>query len=313
MPDHTVVQAARRRRRALALAAAAIALTVIAVTSATTPVAAQESSPLYGTTIDRITSMASVVSAMRGLPDRPTTRVYFSVSEPAGYYKAAVAQLDTVSGVMGELLDSGDATRITTSAFQSRVQSYLATLRTSVGIWEIGNEVNGNWTGAYATGAAKLTEAYNDVTAAGAKTALTLFANEFGADHCGDGLTEPTPVQYSKTYVPAAVRAGVTYVFESYYPTQCANTYPTSAQVASEMRQLHALYPNALLGFGEVGLPHPVTHRTLATAEKVMSWAYHLKPGLSYYAGGYFWWYSWQDAFTGKRLLAGALSAAFPR
>ena len=44
-------------------------------------------------------------------------------------------------------------------AFQSRVQSYLATLGASVGIWEIGNEVNGNWTGTCATGAAKLTEA----------------------------------------------------------------------------------------------------------------------------------------------------------
>lgn len=284
----------------------------MAVASGPMPATAQGSSgPLYGTTVDRITSMASVAGAARALPHRPTTRVYFSVSEPAGYYKAAVAQLDAVSGVMGELLDSSDATHVTTSAFQSRVKSYLATLKTSVGIWEIGNEVNGNWTGPYATGAAKLTEAYQDVAATGAETALTLYANEFAADHCGDGATEPTPLQYSASYVPASVRDGVTYVFESYYPTQCADTYPTSAQVAGEMRQLHALYPNALLGFGEMGLPHPVTGRTLATAEKVMSWAYHLNPGLSYYVGGYFWWYAWQDVFRGKRLLAGALSTAF--
>ena len=233
--------------------------------------------------------------------------MYFSTSEPATYYKTAVSQLSTVSQVMGELLDSSDVTRISTIAFQSRVESYLATLGSSVGIWEIGNEVNGNWTGPYATGAAKLTEAYRDVAATGAKTALTLYANEFAADHCGDGTAEPTPVQYSETYVPAAVRAGVTYVFESYYPTQCASTYPTAAQVRAEMAQLHALYPGALVGFGEVGLPHPATGRTLATAEKVMTWAYHLDPGLSYYVGGYFWWYGRQDVFTGKKRLADSL------
>jgi hypothetical protein len=66
-----------------------------------------------------------------------------------------------------------------------------------------------------------------------------------------------------------------------------------------------------LLGFGEVGLPQPVKTRTLAKAEKVMSWAYNLAPGLPYYVGGYFWWYAREDAFKGKALLAPELSKAF--
>jgi hypothetical protein len=272
---------------------------------------AQGASPLYGVTIDSIAGISSVVSAERAWAQRPTTRVYFSASEPASYYKAAVSQLSAVSQVMGELLDSSDATRVSTVAYQSRVESYLATLGSAVGIWEIGNEVNGNWTGPYATGAAKLTEAYRDVAARGAKTALTLYANEYGPDHCGDGTSELTPVQYSQEYVPASVRAGVTYVFESYYPTQCGSIFPTAVQVAGEMAQLHRLYPDALVGFGEVGLPHPASGRTLAAAEKVMTWAYHLDPDLSYYVGGYFWWYGHQDVFSGKRLLAGSLVNAF--
>jgi hypothetical protein len=296
------------RKLALGVAPALVVMSVGLGTAVRSPnAAAQGASPLYGVTIDGITGIAGVVSAERAWAHHPTTRVYFSASEPASYYQAAVSQLSTVSKVMGELLDSSDATRVSTAAFQSRVESYLATLGSSVGIWEIGNEVNGNWTGPYATGAAKLTEAYRDVTARGAGTALTLYANEYGPDHCGDGNAELTPVQYSQTYVPAAVRAGVTYVFESYYPTQCGSTYPTAAQVRAEVAQLHVLYPDALVGFGEVGLPRPATGRTLATAEKVMTWAYHLNPRLSYYVGGYFWWYGRQDVFTGKKRLATSL------
>ena len=77
------------------------------------------------------------------------------------------------------------------------------------------------------------------------------------------------------------------------------------------MQQLHALYPKALLGFGETGLPHPAIKRTLATAERVMSWAYGLNPGLPYYVGGYFWWYARQDALTRKKPLTSQLAAAF--
>ncbi len=295
----------------------AIVVTVAAAvgTNGPVPVAGARTPPssrtIYGVTIDRVVGMAKIVAAERSLPERPTTRVYFDVSEPASYYASAVPQLHTVSRVMGELLDSSDATSISTGAFQTRVEDYLDTLGPSVDLWEIGNEVNGNWTGPYATGAAKIDEAYRDVARVGGKTALTLYANEYGPDHCGDGTAELTPVHYSEEYVPRTVRRGLTDVFESYYPTECGNTYPTDAQVASEMRSLHALFPHAELGFGEVGLPHPVTFRTLATGEAVMHWAYGLDPGLPYYVGGYFWWYGLEDAFTGKALLSGSLDGAF--
>jgi hypothetical protein len=275
-------------------------------------VSAQTSAgPLYGVTIDNIGQIKAIVSGESRLPNRPTTRVYFNVSEPPSYYRTAVSDVDSVSNVMGELLDSSDATHITTGAFQTRVESYLSALGSAVAIWEVGNEVNGNWTGPYSDGSASLAEAYADVAARGATAALTLYANEFASDNCGDGVSELTPVQYSEQYVPASVREGLAYVFESYYPTQCRNTYPTNAEVATEMRQLHALYPHALLGFGETGLPHPATKRTLASAERVMAWAYGLNPGLPYYVGGYFWWYARQDALTHKKLLASQLAAAF--
>ena len=309
-----------RRRVALgtivvALLAAAGSLAPALAAGATSgvagPTAAAPAPPLYGVTIDRITGLAKVVAAERALPERPTTRVYFDATEPAGDYASAVAQLHAVGQVMGELLDSGDASGMSTDAFQARVEDYLGTLGASVDLWEIGNEVNGDWTGPSATGGARIDEAYEDVAAAGRQSALTLFANEYGPDNCGDGAGELTPVQYSEQYVPAAVRDGLTYVFESYYPTECGNTLPTGAQVATELTALHALYPDARLGFGEVGLPRPVTHRTLASGAAVMRWAYGLDPGLPYYVGGYFWWYADQDVFRGKARLAGSLRSAF--
>jgi hypothetical protein len=54
-----------------------------------------------------------------------------------------------------------------------------------------------------------------------------------------------------------------------------------------------------------------VEPRTFATGEAVMRWAYGLAPGLPYYVGGYFWWYAFEDAFTGRALLAGSLHSAF--
>ena len=92
-----------------------------------------------------------------------------SVHEPASYYADAVSELDSVGTVMGELLDSSDAKHIGVASFQQRVESYLSVLGATVGIWEVGNEVNGDWTGPYADGAAssrRLTTTWSLSTAA---------------------------------------------------------------------------------------------------------------------------------------------------
>ncbi len=288
---------------------ALLLLLALAVWPAAAPAAGD--APLYGVTVDRITHLEETTAALAALPSRPTTRVYFNVGEPASYYAPALARLDAVSAVMGELLDSSDEQSISTEAFQARVESYLRTLGSDVGIWEVGNEVNGNWTGSYPDVAAKLTEAYEDVAAAGDATALTLYANNFGPNNCGDGPAELTPLQFAQQYVPSQVADGLDYVLLSYYPTQCHRIEPSSEAVAGYMRQLHAVFPSAALGFGEIGLPHPARGNTVAKAEQIMRWAYSLNPGLPYYVGGYFWWYGAQDALRSGAPLAGALGEAF--
>ncbi len=267
--------------------------------------------PLFGVTIDRTTKASRIAEALAALPRRATTRVYFEPRQKASYYAPALTQIHAVSDVMGELLDSSDERSTSTEAFQAHVQEYLAQLSGVVDIWEVGNEVNGNWTGPYETVSAKLTEAYRDVAADHGASALTLYENAFGPEHCGDGSAELTPVQFSEQRVPREVAEGLDYVLLSYYPTQCGGRMPDSQEVAAQLQELHALYPHAQLGFGEVGLAHAASKKTAAQAEAIMRWAYSLDPGLSYYVGGCFWWYGWQDALKPKARLAAALPEAF--
>ncbi len=265
---------------------------------------------LYGLTVDDISHISSAIAMERALPERPTTRVVFDLGEPASYYLGAVQQLRGLGAVMGELLDSSYEKAITAANYRNLVESYLSLLGSKVSIWEIGNEVNGNWTGPYSSVKEKLVVAYRAVAAARGVTALTLYANEYAPNNCGDGLRELTPVQFSQHYVPAFVRAGLQYVFESYYPTQCGNTFPSAARVMAEMEQLHRLYPRALLGFGEVGLPNAANGGSVNTARRVMSWAYGLRIPLSYYVGGYFWWYGAEDLVPSNKPLHSSFVAA---
>jgi len=265
-------------------------------------------SPLYGVTVDDVTNLGDIVAGARALGHMPVTRVYFNVKEPASYYAAAVRAIQPVSYVMGELLDSSDSRHIGTAAYGRRVESYVAQLGNSVDVWEIGNEVNGNWTGRYSTVEAKLTTAYDDVTAAGRRTALTLYYNV----GCGDGSRELDPVSFSGRYVPAAVRSGLDYVLLSYYEGNCKGIRPSAATWTAYFAQLHILFPHALLGFGEIGMDNPATDTSLGTARSLMTYYYGLGVDLPYYVGGYFWWYYDEDClpYATKPLWA-TLQSAF--
>jgi hypothetical protein len=265
-------------------------------------------SPLYGVTVDDVSNTTQTVAGLQNLPEAPTTRLYLDVNEPAGYYTAAVNALRPVSYLMGELLYSSDETSISASAYSTRVKSYVAAFGSKVDLWEIGNEVNGNWTGSYPTVESKLTNAYNDVTAAGKRSALTLYYNV----RCGDGPAELDPLAFSRKYVPASVRNGLDYVLLSYYEDDCNNIRPSAATWTAYFQQLHVLYPNAQLGFGEVGLNKPATAKNLPAAESLMSYYYGLTISLPYYAGGYFWWNFKEDGLPyATKPLYGVLGNGF--
>lgn len=295
------------------------AVAVILACSAIPAHAATVPNPVYGVTVDNLdnATVGEIVANEQTLPAKPTTRVYFDVNEPASYYSGTLPQVHAHSYTMGELLDSSDEQAISVSGVTTRAQSYWSTLSSSVDIWEVGNEINGNWTGPYATVEQKMEAAYNVIHGNGGTTALTLFENSYGSNHCGDGSAELTPVQYATQYIPSSVRDGLNYVWVSYYPDNCGGTEPTNAVIASEMDSLHGLFPNAKLGYGETGLTSPVTSGTLAHAKQVMNYMYTINPTLSdpslsgIYVGGYFWWNALEDCFSGSKLMLTPLKNAF--
>ena len=259
-----------------------------------------------GITIDDVSGLSGITSGLASMPKRPTTRVVFDENVNASQYTQAVAAIHPVSNVMGELLDSAYVKRVSVAEYVARARSYLATLGNNVDIWEVGNEVNGNWLGAYPDVSAKITGAFGVANAAGKKTALTLYYNPNGVD----GPNEPTPIEFSQDYVPANVRAGLDYVLLSYYEPDFNNYRPSAAVLTAQFQQLHALYPNAVLGFGEVGLRNPATSSTLATAKSMMAYYYGLSINLPYYCGGYFWWYGAQDVLGSGAPLTDEFDAA---
>jgi hypothetical protein len=111
--------------------------------------------------------------------------------------------------------------------------------------------------------------------------------------------------------VPAAVRNGLDYLLLSYYEDNCSGIRPGAATWTAYFAQLHNLYPHALLGFGEVGMDNPATISTLAAAQSLLYY-YSLPINLSYYEGGYFWWYYDEDCLPlATKPLWGTLQSAF--
>jgi hypothetical protein len=283
----------------VALAAAGL------LTACATPQPGPRPLPPYlaGVTVDDISDISGIISAERRLPITPVTRLYFDVTQPPSAYTQAIRELRPVSYLMGELLDSSDETRISVAGYRRRAEEFVASFGEKIDIWEVGNEVNGSWTGPYPMVSAKLTAGYRVVAARGLRTALTLYYN----DGCGDGPGELGPLAFSRRYVPEYVRDGLSYVFVSYYPDQCGYARPSVSVWTRFFTALHELYPRALVGFGEIGLSDPVTTATLEYAKAEIAYYYGLRVPLPYYMGGYFWWYYAED----RSRLAEAIAAGF--
>ena len=129
---------------------------------------------------------------------------------------------------------------------------------------------------------------------------------------CGDGRRELDPITFSEQYVPAAVRHGLDYVLLSYYEDDCHGIRPCASTWTAYFARLHTLYPNAMVGFGEIGMDEPATPATQASAQSLMDYYYGLAIPLAYYVGGYFWWYYDEDCLpAGTKALWSTLQSSF--
>jgi hypothetical protein len=257
--------------------------------------------PLYGVTLDNANGIGTAalnnqVTALSSLARKPITRIVFDENTTPTGYTNAINTLQPNNYLMGEISDSLYMKTLTVQQYQDRTTQFVNAFGSKVDLWEVGNEVNGDWTGTYSDVGAKITAAYNVVHTAGKRTELTLWYDP----NCGSPQ-ELDPLTFSNQYVPASVRSGLDYVLVSYYETECNNYRPTAQTLTTLFTNIHNLYPNARVGFGEVGLPDYVISTTLAKAQSIATYYYGLNINLPYYVGGYFWWGFAEDGIPSSK------------
>ena len=278
----------RHRGRLIAVAAATAVVATACATStqqAIRPVKTQQF--FYGVTVDDVTRLTQIVASLARLPVRPVVRIPFDPGMRPADYRQAVTAIAKVAGVMAEPVDSSEVTGYTTREYVARFRAYYQAFRSSIRLWEIGNEVNGNWLGPAKTVVQDIEGAYTAVHQAGGQTVLTL---SYEPGCAGDASHDMWT--WTTRNIPPTMRQGLDYVLVSYYEEDCGNYRPAPAGWAKVFARLHTMFPHARLGFGEVG-SYPAD--SVAYKRATISRYYRLRIPVPGYIGGYFWWYYAED------------------
>jgi hypothetical protein len=246
---------------------------------------------LWGVTLDNDggigkKKLAAQVDALGSLPLRPTSRIVVDYGATVADYADAIPAIHKVSDVWGQLADSSEVKGVTAATYGRWAQKIVAAYRTQVDVWEIGNEVNGEWVGTQAQELGRIQAAYDTVKAIGGKTALTLYYNP----DCWSKRANEMFTWLGTATLPA----DLDYVTISYYPSDCNDYWPSAATWQGVFDRLHARFPNATLAFGEAGQSaNSLTpEQNLALLRRYAA----VTIAGDNYVGGYFWWYWAENA-----------------
>ena len=114
--------------------------------------------------------------------------------------------------------------RLGPGGFRARIAQYIAALGDTVSVWEVGNEVNGNWVGADPM--AKVAAMFDAAKSAGRRNALTLYY---------ENPTTPgfAMIPWVDEHIPDGhrMRSGMDYVLVSDYDDQNAGHQPRAGGV----------------------------------------------------------------------------------
>ncbi len=208
---------------------------------------------------------------------------------------------------MGEILDSQFVRDVTVAQYTQRTSDYLAAFPSGVDIWEVGNEINGNWLEASGGGAAtdvaaKMMGAFDLVKTAGGRTALTLYG-------CSDSDASHDLLNWVDAHVPARMKSGLDFVLVSYYEGDCGAPRSDWASVFHELR---VRFPASGLGFGECGAIDSAGKEItdVATETAYLDRYYGMNITEPGYVGGYFWWFFHQEMVPKTKPMLSVLSAA---
>jgi len=235
------------------------------------------------TTDDPTVKTGTQVTALSALPHRTWVRCVFDPPEPASYYLPSVSAIAPVADILGQPIDSSEMGQISLATVQARIADYLKTLGGTVAVWEVGNEVNGNWLGSGVV--PKITAMYTAAKAAGEKTAMTFYYEN-----------PPTPgydmLPWIDKNIPAGneMRTGLDYVLVSYYEDANGGHQLTQTELNTIFGGLAARFPNAKVGFGEFGWGNRPP-RSAATRAALFQrfWGYRVPTVPAYVGGGFYW------------------------
>jgi hypothetical protein len=303
--------------------ALALALTTAASAFAASIAGRDVPAPIYGVTLDNINRPNAQLNSLKQLTHKPTARIVFDVGQTPQSYSSAINLFRGSAYIMGLLADSSYMQGYTASSIRDWAQSYVQTLGSAVDIWEIGNEVNGNWLGTNTM--AKIEAMYDVVANAGGKTALTFFyegepsephnciANDGGGNDMFSWINQSFQLNLlpaQRSHETENIRLNLNYALISWYPDQCQGENPNWPAVFTK---LSAIFPNAKVGFGELGTANPQGGSNYE-ANEIKSYypMQKTQAGLPpTYIGGYFWWYFAEEMVPwGKNTLSATLNSA---
>jgi hypothetical protein len=284
-------------------------------------------SPMYGVTLDDVSNVSAELNSLKQLTHTPTVRIVFDTGEPPSYYLGPIQTFRTSAHIMGELVDSSYMPSYTISAITAWTQKYTQSLHSVVDIWEIGNEVNGNWLSTESNGAdvlPKIEAMYDVVTAQGGAMALTFFyegepteqnnciASDQGGNDMFTWINDHFQMNLPASQRPVEterIRLNLNYALISWYPDQCPGEVPNWPWVYTK---LASIFPNAKVGFGELGTANPQNGSAFELNEIKQYYPMaHTVVGLpASYIGGYFWWYFAEEMVPAHGLLWNTLNTA---
>lgn len=255
--------------------------------------AASGSRLVWGVTLDddagiSAARLAAQTRALAALPTRPVARVVADIGTSPADFAASLPAIHREADTILELGDSSEVRGLSVAAYAGWVRSLTARYAHDVDVWEIGNEVNGEWVGSPASEMARVEAAARAVHAIGGRTMLTLYYNPNCWSKAGNELF----TWLGAGRVPARLAKTLDYVTISYYPGDCNGYWPSAARWQDVFDRLHARFPEAKLGFGESG----TSCKCLDPAQRLALWARYRAVRIDgdRYVGLGLWW-TWAE------------------
>lgn len=262
--------------------------------------------PLRGVTIESVDRLDSIVKALSSHSKPATVRIVFQTGTSAQDYAEAVRRLRPHAYLVGTILDSTAVSEYSVSQVRERTRQFVKAFGSQIDIWEIGNELNGEWLGNPADIRAKAAASFDVVKReyASLKLQAAVTLNYWPSTDCYAKPWEATDAFAAS--LPESIRTGADHAWLSFYETACDPVArPSVTTVSGAFSRLGKTFPNARVGFGEVGVqgiasgfakePSLSARKTIANRYYGMHAALSSNLG-SRFEGGYFWWTYYQDA-----------------